>query len=131
VDQGYQEFTLVLRPHVGDWRDAGIVQQARELNLSIVPVTMHCHAGEQPAQASLMELSSPEMELTALKPVENGDGYIVRIADRHGRGGQGELHWLGENFPITVTPFEVVTLRLAQRAGRWQITPSDMLERPQ
>ena len=24
VDQGYQEFTVALRPHIGDWRDAGV-----------------------------------------------------------------------------------------------------------
>ncbi len=42
VDQGYQEFTLVLRPHIGDWRDSAVIQRARELNLPAVPITMHC-----------------------------------------------------------------------------------------
>ncbi len=130
VDQGYQEFTLVLRPHVGDWRDAGVVQRARELNLPIVPITMHVPPGKRPPLASLLELSSPEMEPTALKPAEDGDGYIMRVADRHGRGGSGELRWISERFAIRVAPFEVITLRLTQRAGRWQMIPCDMLERP-
>jgi alpha-mannosidase len=130
VDQGYQEFTLVLRPHVGDWREAGVVSRARELNLPIVPITMHCHPGERPPLASLLELSSPEMELTALKPAEDDDGYIVRVADRYGRGGSGELRWMGHSFPIAIAPFEVVTWRLVPRVGRWQIIPCDMLERP-
>jgi alpha-mannosidase len=130
IDQGLQEFTLVLWPHVGDWRDAGIVRRARELNLPLVPITMHCHGGELPPLASLMELTSPEMELTALKPAEDGDGYIVRIADRHGRGGKGELRWQGESFSLVLAPFEVVTLRLVQREGHWQAIPCDMIERP-
>ncbi|MCS7222077.1 MAG: glycoside hydrolase family 38 C-terminal domain-containing protein [Anaerolineae bacterium] len=130
VDQGYQEFTLALLPHVGDWRDAGVVKRARELNLPIVPITMHSHPGELPRLASLLELSSPEMELTALKPAEYGDGYIVRVADRHGRGASGELRWMGERFAIQIAPFEVVTLRLTQQAERWQMIPCDMLERP-
>ena len=54
VDQGYQEFTLVLRPHVGDWRDAGVVQRAREINLPVVPVTMYAHPGDRPPAASLL-----------------------------------------------------------------------------
>ena len=140
VDRGDQEFTLVLCPHVGDWRDAGIVHQARALNLPIVPITMHCHPGDRPRQDSLLELSSAELELTALKPAEDGDGFIVRLADAHGRGAGGTLRWLDQKFPVAVAPFEVVTLRivppelaqneLSQNAGRWQVLPSDMLERP-
>ncbi|NOZ26885.1 MAG: alpha-mannosidase [Chloroflexi bacterium] len=130
IDQGQQEFTLVLRPHVGDWRDAGVVHRARELNLPLVPITMHCHEGELPPVASLMEITSPEMELTALKPAEDGDGYIVRVVDRHGRGGKGELRWREERFPLSLAPFEVVTLRLAHRESRWQAIPCDMIEQP-
>ncbi len=130
VDQGYQEFTVALLPHVGDWRDAGIVTAARLLNVPILPVTMHCHGGDLRPTAALLELSSGEMELTALKPAEDGDGYIVRVADRHGRGGSGELRWRDAAFGVTVKPFEVTTLRLASRGGAWQATPCDMLERP-
>jgi len=71
------------------------------------------------------------MEVTALKPAEDGNGYIVRVADRHGRGGAGDLSWLdGETFPISLAPFEVSTYRLANDAGGWRMTACDMLERP-
>ena len=56
--------------------------------------------------------------------------YIVRLADRHGRGGTGELSWLGERFPLAVAPFEVLTLRLSEGAGRWRAEPCNMLEMP-
>jgi len=130
IDQGLQEFTLVLLPHVGDWRDAGIVRRAREVNLPVVPITMHCHPGERPPAASLAALSSPELELTGLKPAEDGDGTIVRIADRHGRGGAGELRWMDQRFPVSAAPFEVVTLRLSLKEGRWRVSLCDMIERP-
>jgi alpha-mannosidase len=129
VDQGDQEFDLVIRPHVGDWHDAQIVEAARRLNLPIVPITMHSHMGDLPAHASLLELDSTEMELTALKAAEDGDGYIVRVADRHGRGGSGNMHWRNERFPIGLQPFEVGIWRIHQRGGRWQMAACDMIER--
>jgi alpha-mannosidase len=130
TDQGPQEFTVVLRPHVGDWRTSGLVQRAREVNLPVTPITMYSHPGSLASAATLTSLSSSEMELTALKPAEDGDGCILRIADRHGTGAQGELLWLDQTFPVAVAPFEVLTLRLTNRLGRWQAIPCDMLEQP-
>ena len=83
-----------------------------------------------PPGASLLALTSPEQELAAFKLAEDGDGYIVRVVDRHGHGGEGELHWLDQDFAITLAPFEVATLRLAQRHGQWQASACDMIERP-
>ena len=129
VDQGLQEFTLNLMPHVGDWRAAGVVQRARELNMPVVPITMHAHAGVLPPANSMAALDSPEIEMTALKPAEDGNGYIVRLADRHGLGGHGRLSWLDSGFEVAVQPHEVVTLRLVDVDGDWRATPCDMLER--
>jgi alpha-mannosidase len=129
IDQGAQEFTVALRPHIGDWRDAGVVQAARALNFPVTAITAHGHAGTLPTQAALLELDAPELELTALKPAEDGDGYIARIADRHGRGGSGTLRWNGHAFPLACRSFEVLTLRLAERGGMWEAEFCDMLER--
>jgi alpha-mannosidase len=130
IDQGPQEFTLVLRPFIGSWQAAGIVQRARQLNLPVVPVTMHAHPGELPGSLSLCALDGPELELTSLKPAEDGLAYILRIADRHGLGGQGHLVWQGDLFPVVCQPYEVVTLRLTRQQDGWQIQRCDMLERP-
>ena len=92
-------------------------------------ITTHAHGGERPRRDSLLELTSSEMELTALKPAEDGDGYIVRVADRHGRGGEGELRWAEQAFPLAISPFQVLTLRLTQSNGQWRMAECDMLER--
>jgi len=130
VDQGLQEFTLCLVPHLGGWREAGVVRRARELNLQPVAVTMHGHGGVLPPVASLAELEGGELELTALKPAEDGRGYIVRIADRHGYGGVGRLLWMGRAYAVACKAYEVVTLRLEERDGQWHASPCDMIERP-
>ena len=128
IDQGAQEWTLVLRPHVGDWRDAGVVGRARTLNMPPVVITAHSHKGSLPPVASLLTLDAPDLELTALKQADDGNGYIVRVADRHGRGGQGTMRWDGQTFPVAAAPFEVVTLRLERVAESWTATVCDMIE---
>ncbi|MFN8442838.1 MAG: glycoside hydrolase family 38 C-terminal domain-containing protein [Caldilineaceae bacterium] len=131
VDQGYQEFTLLLRPHIGDWRSAQIVEKARALNLPIVPITMHAHPGHLPVQGSLLSLDSEEVELSTLKQSEEGSDTIVRLVDRHGRGAQTTLHWLDQACAVALQPFEVATFRLQQQDAQWQLLPCDMLERSQ
>jgi hypothetical protein len=70
------------------------------------------------------------MEITALKPAEAGGGYIVRIVDRHGRGGSGALIWRGVRFAMRLTPFQITTWHISEQGEGWQITPCDLLERP-
>ncbi len=129
LDQGSQEFTVVLRPHVGDWREAGVVRRARELNLPLPAITTHAHPGARPQSAALAGLTHADMELTALKLAEDGDGYIVRVAGRHGRPARGALIWGSQSFELALEPFAVVTLRMRRRADRWEAVRCDMLER--
>jgi alpha-mannosidase len=129
VDQGYQEFNLVLLPHLGDWRETDLIARARALNLPPVWITSHSHSGRRPPRDSLAQLIAPELELTALKPAEDGLGFAVRIADKHGRGGSGQFTWQGYAFEINLAPFEVSTWRLYEENGRWQLVGCDMLER--
>ena len=130
VDLGSQSFTFVLRPHVGEWRDTDIVARARTLNQPLLPVTMHAHSGDLPPSGSLYAVDNPDVEVTACKRAEGGDGYIVRLADTHGRGSRTTFTWLGRPFVVEVGPFEVVTVRLQEKDGAWALSHCDMLERP-
>jgi alpha-mannosidase len=130
VDQGFQDFNLVLLPHLGDWRGTDLIARARALNLPPVPITTHAHPGERLPVGSMAHLGTRELELTALKPAQDGRGYVLRIADKHGRGGSGELKWEEQSFDIGLSPFEVATWRLYQEGGRWHLVPCDMLEQP-
>jgi alpha-mannosidase len=130
VDQGYQAFNLALLPHLGDWRETDLIARARALNLPPILITTHAHTGERPPVGSAGQLVGRELELTALKPAADGDGFVVRVADKHGRGGGGQLVWGEQSFDITLSPFEVATWRLYREGGRWHLAACDMLERP-
>jgi alpha-mannosidase len=130
IDQGSQRFDLVLRPFIGDWKKAEIVRRARELNLPPVLVTMHSHPGKLPPSQGLCSLESQELELTALKPLEDGEGYLLRLADRHGAGGEGILTWMGQPFTVVCKPYEVRAFRIERLEDAWDLFPCDFLERP-
>lgn len=130
LDQGEHTFDLLLRPHVGSWATAGVVQRAREFNIPPLAITAHAHGGRLPTRLSLAELTTPELELTACKPAHDGQGTIVRLADRHGRGGAGELIWQGQRLPVACAPHGVCTLRLEETFDGWRATPCDLIERP-
>lgn len=133
VDRGSQEFTLVLRPHVGDWRESDVVQRARSLNMPPLLVTMHSHAGDLPPSATLAAVEGPAVhgtgvELTACKPADDGDGYVVRLVEIHGRGGPAVFTWQGQRHALHLSPWEVVTLRLHPQGEGRQVERCDMLE---
>ena len=78
----------------------------------------------------MMAFASDEVEMTAFKAAEDGNGYIVRLADRHGQGLTTTFTFDGQTFPVVIGPSDVVTLRLVQVNGAWQTSECDMLERP-
>jgi alpha-mannosidase len=129
VDLGSQSFTVVLRLHAGDWRDADIVARARDLNQPPLAVTMHAHPGDLPGRGSLYAVAGADVEVTACKAADDGNGWIVRLADVYGRGARTTFTWAGQPFALEVAPFAVVTVRMMPDNGRWAMERCDMLER--
>lgn len=130
IDQGEQAFTVVVCPHPGDSHEAGIVQQARLLNMPVVPITSHCHPDQRPRQAAIGGLTTTGMEVTALKRADTGDNLIVAPWPTYtGAAAPASCTGRGKHSPITLAPCEVATFRLAEVDGRWQLAACDMLER--
>ena len=75
ADQGPHRFTYALMPHVGDFREAGVIQAAEDLNqvLRIVP------------RGKLVEVDTPQVIVEAIKKAEDSDAVIVRLYEAWGR----------------------------------------------
>jgi alpha-mannosidase len=129
LDQGPQEFTLVLRPHRGEWQQAAVQQRANDLNLPPIAVTQHLHLGGLPPAAGIGRVAPDAVELCALKQSEDGSATILRLAERFGGSARAELTWFKQSFQLDFAPLEVKTLRLTQSAGTWSLEEVDMLER--
>jgi len=92
-DTGFQlghERTMryALVPHLGDWRDAGVFRDGLELNHPLVCQTALPHPGSLPKRWGLVEVSSPDVVVSSLKP-SRGDGVALRVYEAAGRPASG------------------------------------------
>jgi len=73
ADQGMHLFTYALMPHVGDFREAGVIEAAEDLNSVF---------GMPP---SLVSVDTPQVRVEAIKRAEDSESVIVRLYEAWGR----------------------------------------------
>lgn len=93
ADQGAQRFTYALLPHPGDFREAGVIQAAEDLN-SPLRLLRTGAAGPR----SLIEVDNPQVAIAAVKRAEDSDAVIVRVYESWGGAARARLR---TSFPIT------------------------------
>ena len=87
-DLGEHEFTYALYPHLGDWRDAGTVQQAYALNVPLIALPVEARPGLLGAAGTWLDVEcSPRdsVAVGALKKAEDSDDLILRLVELHQR----------------------------------------------
>jgi alpha-mannosidase len=81
ADRGWHQFSYALMPHPGDFRQAGVIEAAEDLNAPL-RVTK---SGLPPRQSrSLVEVSTPQVIVEAIKRAEDSDATIVRLYEAWG-----------------------------------------------
>jgi alpha-mannosidase len=138
TDRGRQEFTYSLLPHAGDWRAAGTVKEAFDLNVPLAAEPVASTAGVLPPEGWLVRVEADDgapVVLSALKAAEDGDGLIARIYEPHGRDARvtlrtsfgtsraervnfleettGKLRHRSNSVTLDLSPWKIATLRLA------------------
>ena len=130
ADRGEHDFTYSLFPHQGDWRQGETVRAAASLNQPLVGTIGAAPAG---GSRSYFSLDGPAI-LDAVKPAEDGRGWILRFYEANGGRGMVTLrsHWAvqqvtacnhieedgevvscsADGFSFTVMPFQIRTFRL-------------------
>jgi alpha-mannosidase len=126
VDAGELRFRFLL---TGD--DERLPILARELEEPPVALLVPPSRGDWPRSGSLGALSPPTMRLLALKPAEDGNGWIVRVQETAGVATEPTLTWLGRELALGTLPAEgIATWRLLRAAGddSWQAEPTNLVE---
>jgi alpha-mannosidase len=136
MDRGRHRFTYSLLPHVGDFREAGVIDDAYVLNMPLRVVGGDGPAGVGPSAWGAFAVSAPGVYIEAVKRAEDSDSLIVRLYEAWGRhvpscvlrsalpvaGGfvcdllehdLEPLAWDDGALAFSLAPFEILTLRLA------------------
>jgi alpha-mannosidase len=77
-----------LIPHAGDWRDAGVSRAGLEINQPLIVRKQAAHAGALPARWGWLEVSLPNVNVSAVKPSRDGS-VILRLYESAGRATRG------------------------------------------
>ncbi|OLD49433.1 MAG: hypothetical protein AUI42_07890 [Actinobacteria bacterium 13_1_40CM_2_65_8] len=81
ADRGGHRFTYALMPHPGDFREAGVIAAAEDLNAPLRVVRGGRAAGER---RSLIEVDRPQVVIEAIKRAEDSEAVIVRLYESWG-----------------------------------------------
>jgi alpha-mannosidase len=132
-----QTLTLhyALMPHAGDWRDAGVTRAGWEINNPLIVRKVTAHAGSLPPRWGWLEVSAPNVNVSALKPARDGS-VILRVYEAAGRLSMGvsitvhaeivsvheanlmedagrELKTDNKSFQLDLHPYEIKTLKMS------------------
>ena len=109
MDLGRQTFQIRLVPHAGDWRAAGVVRLAAELNQPAFALIETSHAGPLPQRGSFASDGGGDVVVTVIKRAEDGGGYAVRAYETAGRPATARLEILGREIEATFGAHEIKT----------------------
>jgi alpha-mannosidase len=82
ADRGRHQFTYALMPHAGDFRQAGVIAAAEDLNAPLRIVRGKLPDGSR--RRSLIEVDTPQVIVEAIKLAEDSDAAIVRLYEGWG-----------------------------------------------
>jgi alpha-mannosidase len=131
ADLGAHRFTYALLPHPGDFRGAGIIEAAEDLNAPLLRIHGNLGPG---ASRSLIEIDTRQVIVETIKRAEDSGATIVRLYEAWGGSCTARLQTtlpasraflcdlLERNreevavndgvIVLELTPFKVVTLKL-------------------
>jgi len=136
ADQGEHRFTYSLMPHVGDFREAGVITEAWALNQPLLYQSVGAGKGSLAEIFSLVSVDVPNAVITAVKKAEDDNGLVVRFHDaydckstvtvsvpaEYGRAWlcnlleepERELTVTDGRVTLSLSNFEIVTLKFAK-----------------
>ena len=115
ADRGRHSFSYSLYPHANDWKKAETVRRGYEFNYPLQAFSVTAHPGRLPARYSFVQVSSPNVVLTAMKKAEDSSAIIYRFYEWAGESGTVDLTIRGATQAREVNLME-------QAAGNLSIT---------
>ncbi len=76
---GVHRFEYSVLPHSGDWQAAQVWQQAHQHDVPMYYIQTGTHEGDLPTEHSFLQVTPPELVVTAVKKAEDRNSVIVRF----------------------------------------------------
>jgi alpha-mannosidase len=109
MDLGRQSFNVRLLPHAGDWRAAGVVRHALELNQPPYALIETYHDGPLPQRDSFAADGTGNVVVTVVKRAQDSDAWVVRAVETAGRETDARIEILGTTIEARFRPHEIKT----------------------
>lgn len=131
MEQGMHTFHYRMIVHEGDWREAGLPGQALVFAQKPVLAPTHRHSGSLPAGCSTVEIDAANVAVVAIKPAEQGEGFILRCLELVGKETDARLRlpMIGQELAAHFRPCEIKTFFIPSQASQ-AITEVNLLEEP-
>ncbi|MBL9031781.1 MAG: alpha-mannosidase [Phycisphaerae bacterium] len=95
ADMGEHEMEFAIMPHGGDWRSAGVVEEAEAFGTPMFVSEGEAGRDGGAAWAPIaLDVDGPaRVEVSAFKPGERGEGVVVRLVEVGGEAGVARVRW--------------------------------------
>lgn len=134
ADRCTHYITYSIVPHQGDYREAGVVQLAYDLNKPMTAIPVAAQAGSLPDHFSLVSVSAPNVVLETVKKAEDSDDLVLRMYEAYNQKTDAtvtlgftpkrvtlcglmedeisQVEVNGNAFTLPVKPFEIITVKV-------------------
>ena len=136
ADKEVHHFTYSIYPHTGDYRTAGVVQMAYQLNNPMTATPVAANVGTLADSYSMISVDKENIFIESVKEAEDDDTIIVRLYDTFNtttkatvkfgfdvakvetatilEESEAEVAVNNNAVTLTVKPFEIVTLKVTR-----------------
>ena len=136
ADQGEHKLTYSIVAYEGDFREAGLINEAYALNQPLISKKVDANNGEMSDNYSLVSCDKQNVVIETVKKAEADDGMIVRMYDAFNRRANAtvtvadgfksaylcdlmenelqELSFDGNQVTVPVSNFEIITLKFTR-----------------
>ena len=120
MDQGIQNFRMLIVPHSGKWNDINLPRIAEEFSAPAPVISQGIHGGKLPASGSFLSTSSENIVISAMKKSESGDSIILRCVETLGKGGPAklDLNFADTSCECHFSPYEIKTFCIDRNTGK-------------
>ncbi len=107
IDQGEQEFTYIIYPHRGNWKESDTIKLAESLNNPPITFVEHKHQGSLPQEKSFISVDKENIIVTVIKETEDRNDIILRAYETIGRETIANFKLFGRTWSATFKPCEI------------------------